>query len=68
VLYTDGVTELRPGGIVLGERELRRALARHHGDTAPDLIDAVSARVPELHGGRAHDDITMLGIRVPPAT
>jgi PAS domain S-box-containing protein len=67
VLYTDGVTELRPGGIVLGEQELRHALDRHRGDAAPDLIEALSARVLELHGGRAHDDITMLGIRVPPA-
>ena len=67
VLYTDGVTELRPGGIVVGEQELRRALDLHHGDAAPDLIEAVSARVLELHGGRAHDDITMLGVRVPPA-
>jgi sigma-B regulation protein RsbU (phosphoserine phosphatase) len=66
VLYTDGVTELRPGGIVLGEQELHRALVRHHGGAAQDLIDAVSSRVLELHGGRAHDDITMLAIRVRP--
>ena len=64
LLYTDGVTEIRPSDLDLGERELRATLAAHHGASADAVVAAVERRVVELQAGKPRDDIALVAIRV----
>ena len=53
-LYTDGVTEVRPGDLAFGERELRSTLAAQAGASAAQVVDAVERRPsPCRTAGRA---------------
>jgi serine phosphatase RsbU (regulator of sigma subunit)/PAS domain-containing protein len=64
LLYTDGVTEVRPSELELGERELRATLAAHAGASADEVVAAVERRAVELQNGRPRDDIALVAIRV----
>lgn len=65
LLYSDGVTEARRhDGVLYGDDRLADALARTRGLTAPALVKAVEADMYEHSGGRSHDDIALLAVRV----
>ena len=68
VLYTDGVTEARPGRGTeeFGEQRLRSVIARAGGDAdAATLADAVEAAVVAHSGGHVMDDVAILVVRSP---
>ena len=65
LLYTDGVTEVRPSDLDLGERELRATLSAHAGASAEDVVAAVERRAVDLQAGSTRDDIVLVAIRVP---
>lgn len=64
LLYTDGVTELRPSDLDLGERELRATLGAHAGASAEAVVAAVERRVVQLQDGDPRDDIALVALRV----
>ena len=69
MLYTDGVTEARPGRGTeeFGEHRLRALFASADGGgDAAALADAVDAAVLEHGGGRVMDDVAIVVVRVPP--
>ena len=66
VLYTDGVTEARQGGGLLGEKGLRKTL-QDAPATANGVVDAVESRAVEVQGGHPRDDIAVVAVAVPGA-
>src|SRR3954452_7554056 len=64
VLYTDGVTEARHGGGLLGETGLRMTLQDAPAG-ANGVVDAVERRAVEVQGGRPRDDIAVVAVAVP---
>jgi serine phosphatase RsbU (regulator of sigma subunit) len=65
LLYTDGLTEARLAtGGQLGEAGLRDLVREHlTGPAAGDArarLEALTARVEDLHGGPLHDDVAVL--------
>lgn len=65
LLYTDGLSEARLAeGGQLGEEGLRRLVEEHLvGPAAGDArarLEALTARVEDLHGGPLHDDVAAL--------
>lgn len=71
LLMSDGLTEAAgPDGTELGERGVRRALARHAGLRGAALLDAIVEDADRhRHGAEAHDDISavLFEFRGPPA-
>lgn len=67
VLYTDGVTEARRGGELLGEQGLVDALAAAAGLTsAAAVTEAVTRAVDDFRDGTAPgDDVAVVTVRVP---
>ena len=63
LLFTDGVTEVRPSDVELGERELRRTLMAHVGASAETVVAAVEERVLDLQDGHPRDDIALVAVR-----
>jgi serine phosphatase RsbU (regulator of sigma subunit) len=63
LLYTDGVTEVRPSDLSLGPRQLIATLAAQGGRSAHDVVEAVTAGALRLQQGGARDDIAVLAIR-----
>lgn len=65
-LYTDGVTEARSGGELLGTRPLRELLASTAGDgSSRDVLAAVEGLLTAFRGpGLPSDDVAMLVLRV----
>lgn len=64
LLYTDGVTEARHRGEILGEERLRTIMATGTGRPA-DLVTSVAREVVEFSGGATEDDMAALAIGVP---
>lgn len=67
LLYTDGVTEARRRDVTLGERRLVSTLEEHAGQSAAEVVDAVTGAAVALQQGTPRDDIAVLAIRVRPA-
>lgn len=67
VLVTDGVTEARRSGVEFGTDRLRRLIAQAAATTASDLADAIEREVLAHLGGRSHDDLAIVVLRLPPA-
>jgi serine phosphatase RsbU (regulator of sigma subunit) len=65
LLYTDGVIEVKPSDLDLGERELRATLAAHAGAPPDEIVAAVERRVVDLQSGTPRDDIVLVAIHVP---
>jgi len=63
LLHTDGVTELRGQEPEEGERRLVRVLARHGGDRAEAIVDAVQRSAVAAQDGVPRDDIAVLAMR-----
>jgi PAS domain S-box-containing protein len=64
VLYTDGVTEARSQGNVLGDSGLRAALVRSAGGSADEVADAVAQAALEFQDGDARDDIAVVVVKI----
>jgi phosphoserine phosphatase RsbU/P len=63
LLYTDGVTEVRPTDVEFGERELRATVAALAGASPEEVVAAVSERALALQSGEQRDDIALVAIR-----
>jgi sigma-B regulation protein RsbU (phosphoserine phosphatase) len=64
VLYTDGLTEARSGGRLLGEGPVHELLAAHPGAPVAELVDRLDALAEAFSGGRRRDDLALLLARV----
>jgi serine phosphatase RsbU (regulator of sigma subunit) len=64
VLYTDGVTEARSQGNVLGDSGMRAALVRSAGCSADEVADAVLQAALEFQDGDARDDIAIVVVKI----
>jgi PAS domain S-box-containing protein len=67
VLYTDGVTEARAAGDLFGEDRLMTLVESCAGLGAPSVAKRIERAVVAFQGGRPHDDIAILVLRIPPA-
>jgi hypothetical protein len=66
VLYTDGITEARRGGMLFGEAGLRAVLRECAGRTAGEICDAVTSAAVAFEE-TAPDDRAVLVVRATPA-
>src|SRR3954452_10612682 len=64
LFYTDGVTEARHRGGLLGEDGVQETL-RAALPTATGVVEAVERRAVEVQDGRPRDDIAVLAVGVP---
>jgi len=65
VFYTDGLTEARRDGRMLGERGLRETVRRHLGEPAQQLAESLLGRAARFAGGSAEDDMAVVVVRLP---
>jgi sigma-B regulation protein RsbU (phosphoserine phosphatase) len=65
VLYTDGLTEARRGGRMLGERGLRETVRRHLDEPAQPLADSLMGRAARYAGGTPEDDMVVVVVKLP---
>jgi serine phosphatase RsbU (regulator of sigma subunit) len=63
LLYTDGVTEARVGGELLGGDRLTTMLRDCRGMTAQAITERLEQLVLDYLDGRPHDDIALLALR-----
>jgi serine phosphatase RsbU (regulator of sigma subunit) len=63
LMYTDGVTEIRPADPQFGEGALLGALARCAGRSAEAVVRAIEQHTVELQAGSPRDDIALLAIK-----
>jgi len=66
LLYTDGVTEVRPREPRYGERLLKRVLLEHADANAQELVRAVEDAAVAAQEGEPRDDIALIAIRAEP--
>jgi len=65
VLYTDGLTEARRDGRMLGERGLRETLRRHLDEPPQQLAESLMGRVSRYAGGSVDDDMAVVVVKLP---
>ena len=65
VLYTDGLTEARRGGRMLGERGLRETIRRHLDEPAQQLAESLLGRAARYAGGTPEDDMAVVVVKLP---
>lgn len=65
VLFTDGVTEARRGGLFFGDEGLVELLGTSTTTSARELADEILREVMRLQDGRPRDDIAVVVVRVP---
>lgn len=65
LFYTDGVTEARRDGVLLGGYGLRRALEECRGLGAQEVADEIGRRVLGFQNGTLADDVAIVALRVP---
>nr|WP_211210166.1 GAF domain-containing SpoIIE family protein phosphatase [Actinopolyspora halophila] len=64
LLYTDGLTEARPGGELYGEERLAEFLTRHVDVGATALVGELDGLLAEF-GSAVTDDVALLAMSVP---
>ena len=64
VLYTDGVTEARRDGDLLGERRLAEIVAGLRGQSAQKVAEGVRDVAADFAGGRLSDDLQVVVVRL----
>ena len=65
VLYTDGLTEARSEGRMLGEQGLREALEQHLDEPAQRLAESLMDHAARYAGGGADDDMAVVVVKLP---
>ena len=65
VLYTDGLTEARSDGRMLGEQGLREAVGQHLDEPAQRLAESLMDHAARYAGGGADDDMAVVVIKLP---
>ena len=65
ILYTDGLTEARRDGHMLGERGLRETIRRHLEEPAQQLAESLMGRAARYAGGTPDDDMAVVVIKLP---
>ena len=65
VFYTDGLTEARRQGHMLGERGLRETVRRHLGEPAQELAESLLSRAARYAGGTSDDDMAVVVVKLP---
>jgi len=66
LLFTDGVTETRSGGVLFDDPGVRESVLRH-GTEPRTLVDGLLEDVNRFRGaGTSRDDVLVLALRVPP--
>ena len=65
ILYTDGLTEARRGGHMLGERGLRETVRRHLDEPAQQLAESLLGRAARYAGGTPDDDMAVVVVKLP---
>lgn len=65
VLYTDGVTEARRRGAILGEDAVREVLAACVGMDAEAVAERITTTVSRFQDGLLADDVALLVVRAP---
>ncbi len=65
VFYTDGLTEARRRGRMLGERGLRETVRRHLTEPAQELAESLLTRAARYSGGTSEDDMAVVVVRLP---
>jgi len=66
LLYTDGLTEARRGGVMLGEHELLAQVASRLALSPADLTKQLYREALAFSGGDLGDDLALLAIRLQP--
>jgi serine phosphatase RsbU (regulator of sigma subunit) len=64
LFYTDGATDVRVDGGVLGEQLLRDELSACVGCSAEAVVDRIARAVRAAQGGRLGDDLALLALRL----
>ena len=64
LFYTDGATDVRVDGGLLGDGALRDELAACAGCSAEQVVERVARRIRVAQGGRLDDDLALLAFRV----
>lgn len=67
VFYTDGLTEAKSNGELLGEARVAAALYELKETPAIELASALAERALEFTGGRLTDDLAIIAIELKPA-
>src|SRR4051812_21924164 len=67
VFFTDGLTEARKNGEVLGEARVRRLLVGMAGAGAAEIAEALEAASNLYGDGHRRDDLALLVLKVPAA-
>jgi serine phosphatase RsbU (regulator of sigma subunit)/GAF domain-containing protein len=65
VLYTDGLTEARSDGRMLGEEGLREAVGQHLDEPAQRLAESLMDHAARYAGGGADDDMAVVVVKLP---
>jgi Serine phosphatase RsbU, regulator of sigma subunit len=65
VFYTDGLTEARRHGRMLGERGLRETVRRHLAEPAQELAESLMGRAARYSGGTSEDDMAVVVVKLP---
>jgi serine phosphatase RsbU (regulator of sigma subunit)/transcriptional regulator with GAF, ATPase, and Fis domain len=65
VFYTDGLTEARRQGRMLGERGLRETVRRHLDQPAQQLAESLMGRAARYAGGTSDDDMAVVVVKLP---
>jgi GAF domain-containing protein len=65
VLYTDGLSEARRGGVQIGEDRLIRLIERHLERSPQELADTLISRAQRFGGGNLDDDMAVVVMRLP---
>ena len=63
LLYTDGVTEVRPAEPLFGNRLMEDVLRAHTGHPAAEVVEALERAVIEASGGAPRDDVALIALR-----
>jgi PAS domain S-box-containing protein len=64
LFYTDGATDVRVDGGLLGDGALRDELAACAGCSAEQVVERVARRIRVAQDGRLDDDLALLALRV----
>ena len=65
VFYTDGLTEARASGRMLGERGLRETVRRHLANPPQQLAESLLSRAARYAGGTSEDDMAVVVVKLP---